>query len=156
MVILPSFLLYDTHLTKNVFISRVHVIKHFLCWIQIYTCTRDLLSDRHYSFIYSFQPVMPLLAGGLHSCFHTSSMAHRSCATRVHILPALSSMSSLHLRLGLPFVLLPSLGVHSIVFPGPLVAVHSSKMSRPLAFHVLYFFDDILPSLASLILLLYS
>ena len=63
-------------------------------------------------FIHSFQPVTPLLAGGLHSCLH----ACRSCATRIHVLPAFSSMSSLHLRLGLPFVLFPSLGVYSVVF----------------------------------------
>ena len=58
------------------------------------------------------QPVMPLLADGLHIFLHSSWF----WALWVHVLPASCSMSSLHLLFGLPFPLFLSHGVHSFVF----------------------------------------
>ena len=60
---------------------------------------------------------MPLLADGLHNPPH----ALRSWAVLIHWLPTASSMSSLHLLLGLPLSRFPSLGVHSDVIFAHLV-----------------------------------
>ena len=60
---------------------------------------------------------MPLLADGLHNLRH----ALRSWAVLIHWLPTASSMSSLHLLLGLPLSRFPSLGVHSDVIFAHLV-----------------------------------
>ena len=60
---------------------------------------------------------MPLLADGLHNPRH----ALRSWAVLIHWLPTASSMSSLHLLLGLPLSRFPSLGVHSDVIFAHLV-----------------------------------
>ena len=90
--------------------------------------------------IHSFQPVMPLLAGGLHSCFPRLSIL---CHPGPH-------SSGLLFYVVSPPPLRPSFRPVSLswcpfhCFLGPLVVVYSSKMSCPLAFHVLYFFDDVL------------
>ena len=63
------------------------------------------------------QPSLPLLADGLHNLHH----ALRSWAILIHWLPTASSLSSVHLLLGLPLIRFPPLGVHSDVIFAHLV-----------------------------------
>ena len=66
--------------------------------------------------------------------------------------PTASSMSSLHLLLGLPLSRFPSLGVHSDVIFRPPGVLHSGYMSCPLSFHALHFFLLYLSPLFSILL----
>ena len=94
--------------------------------------------DRHFFFFFFFsQPVPPLLSDSLHIRFHSL----RFCATCIHLLPAFCSISSLHLRFGLPLFLSLSLGVHSVDIsfhsikegsPSPAADLHRALYSRTL------------------------
>ena len=78
----------------------------------------------------SCQPVTPLLADGLRNLCH----AFRSWVTLIQWLSFISSMSSRLFLLGLPFTLLSSLGIHSVV-----ILAHSVEMS----FHAPHFLDNV-------------
>ena len=81
-----------------------------LCFLAVYK--RILIQVPSLRILFFFQIVPPLLSDILHLCFQF----WRFCSICIHSLPTSSSISSLHLRFGLPPVPLLSLCVHSVVF----------------------------------------